>query len=409
MSVAVRPPVPSRITVVGIGADGWTGVPERLRTLVTDAEVVFGGERHLGLVPPVEGQFREPWPSPLRDGLPELFKRYAYREVVALASGDPLVSGIGSTLVDMLGAEKVRIEPALSSVALARARMCWPAETVEAVTVVGRDPRAVLRHLSPGHRVIVLSSDAGTPDELAGLLVMTGYGRTAMTVLGDLGGTEESRVDSTADDWSGPAPALNVVALELSGPVVGPWTGGLPDEVFENDGQQTRRDLRASALARLAPQPGQLLWDVGAGAGSIGIEWMRAHPSCRSIAVEVDPGRAARIGRNAAALGVPALEVVTGRAPEALTSLAKPDAVFVGGGATASGLVGYCMSALRPGGRLVMHGVTLETDTLLARLYDMHGGELTRIAVERAEPLGSFTGWTPARSVTQWAYVKDPA
>jgi precorrin-6Y C5,15-methyltransferase (decarboxylating) len=405
----VRPPVPSRVTVVGIGADGWSGVPKHLRTLLTDADVVFGGERHLALLPPVEGQFREPWPSPLREGLPDLFKRYAYREVVALASGDPLVSGIGSTLVELLGAETVQIEPALSSVALARARMGWAAESTAVVSVVGRDPRVVLREFAPGRRVIVLSADAGTPEALAGLLVLTGYGRSVMTVLGDLGSKQESRAESVAQDWSGRAPALNVVALELAGPRLGSWATGLPDEVFESDGQLTRRDLRASALARLAPQPGELLWDVGAGAGSIGIEWMLADPSCRAIAVEADEERAARIHRNAGALGVPALEVVTGRAPEALTSLAKPDAVFVGGGATVPGLVGYCMSALRPGGRLVAHGVTLETETLLARLYEMHGGELTRISVEHAEPLGSFSGWTPARAVTQWAYAKDRA
>ena len=397
------------MTVVGIGADGWSAVPEPLRTLVTDAEVVFGGERHLGLLPPVDGQFREPWPSPLRDGLPDLFKRYAYREVVALATGDPLVSGIGSTLVELLGADKVRIEPAVSSVALARARMGWAAESTTVVSVVGRDPRTVLRHLAPGHRVLVLASDGSTADELAGLLVMTGYGRSTMTVLGDLGSEQESRLDATAEDWSGRAPDLNIVALDLAGPIVRSWATGLPDEVFENDGQLTKRDLRASALARLAPQPGELLWDVGAGAGSVGIEWMLTHPTCRSIAIEADEGRAVRIGRNAAALGVPTLDVVTGRAPEALTSLPKPDAVFVGGGATVSGLVGYCLSALRPGGRLVMHGVTLETESLLARLYDMHAGELTRISVERAEPLGSFSGWTPARAVTQWAYVKEKA
>ncbi len=402
----MRPPVPSSITVVGIGADGWSGVPDSHRSLLTGAEVVFGGERHLAMLPDVDGQFREAWPSPLRDGLPDLFKRYAYRDVVALASGDPLVSGIGATLVELLGEERVRIEPALSSVALARARMRWPAETVEVVTLVGRDAHAVLRHLSPGHRVLVLSSDGGTPEELAGLLVLAGYGRTSMTVLADLGSDRESRVDATAEDWSGRAPDLNIVALDLAGPVVRSWATGLPDEVFESDGQLTRRDLRTAALARLAPQPGELLWDVGAGAGSIGIEWMLAHPTCRTIAVEADTVRAGRVSRNAAALGVPALEVVTGRAPEALTSLPKPDAVFVGGGATVSGLVGYCMSALRPGGRLVAHGVTLETETLLARLYDMHGGELTRISVERVEPLGSMSGWTPARAVTQWAHVK---
>jgi precorrin-6Y C5,15-methyltransferase (decarboxylating) len=228
-----------------------------------------------------------------------------------------------------------------------------------------------------------------------------------MTVLGDLGSAEESRVDATATSWTGPAPALNVVALDLRGPVVGAWAGGLPDDVFEHDGQLTKRDLRASALARLAPQPGQLLWDVGAGAGSVGIEWMRAHPRCWTIAVETDADRAVRIGRNAARLGVPTLRVVHGRAPDALADLPSPDAVFVGGGATAPGLLAACIERLAPGGRLVVHGVTLETESLLAASYGERGGELTRLSVEHAAPIGSFSGWTPARAVTQWSWSKS--
>jgi precorrin-6Y C5,15-methyltransferase (decarboxylating) len=403
MTSSGRPP----ITVVGIGADGWEGLPDRLRRLVAGAEVVLGGRRHLDLLPDVPGQLREPWPSPLRAGLLDLVRRHAGRSLVALASGDPLLSGVGSTLAGLVGAEAVRIEPAVSSVALARARMGWPAESTEVVTVVGRDPRAVLRTLAPGHRVLVLSSDASTPAEVARLLDGAGYGASRMTVLGDLGAADESRTDGVASGWAAATSALNVVALELAGPVVGPRSGGLPDAAFEHDGQLTKRDLRAAALARLAAQPGQLLWDVGAGAGSVAIEWMRAHPTCRAIAVEADPGRAARIGRNAARLGVPALDVVGGRAPDALAGLPAPDAVFVGGGATAPGLLDACLAALRPGGRLVVHGVTLETETLLAGRYAVHGGELTRISVEHAEPIGSFTGWSPARAVTQWTHTKE--
>ncbi|WP_344157842.1 precorrin-6y C5,15-methyltransferase (decarboxylating) subunit CbiE [Nocardioides koreensis] len=400
---------PVHVAVVGIGADGWSGVPERLRSVVLDAEVLLGGDQHLDLVPDVDRQEREAWPHPLRDGLPAVLRRHAGRRVVALAAGDPFLSGIGTTLVDLLGAESVTVEPTTSSVALARARMGWSAESTTVVPVAGRDPHVVLRHLAPGHRLVVLSPDAATPELLAGLLVMAGYGGSAMTVLGDLGGERECRVDTTAADWSGRGPDLPVVALELAGPVVGSWAPGLPDEHFENDGRLTRRDLRASALARLAPQPGQLLWDVGAGAGSIGIEWMRAHPSCRAVAVEVDPGRAARVGRNAVALGVPDLEVVTGHAPEVLVRLPKPDAVFVGGGATAAGLLSYCLRSLRPGGRLVVQGTTLETEQALAAAYARSGGELTRLSVEQAAPSGASTGWTPARTITQWSVSKELA
>ena len=336
----------------------------------------------------------------------DLLDKYDGRDIVALASGDPLVSGIGSTLVALLGEDAVRIEPAVSSVALARARMGWPAERVEVVSTVGRDPHTVLRTLSPGHRVLVLSADASTPGVVAGLLRDSAYGATRMTVLGNLGTADESRCAGVAETWDQKSPALNVIALTLEGPVLGPRTGGLPDEAFEHDGQLTKRDVRAAALARLAPQPGQLLWDVGAGAGSVGIEWMRAHPSCWSIAVERDETRADRTTANAARLGVPTLRVVRGPAPAVLQDLPAPHAIFVGGGATAPGMLDACVAALQSGGRLVVHGVTMETEALLTSRYAEHGGELTRIHVEHAAPIGSFTGWTPTRAVTQWAWQK---
>ncbi|WP_435742264.1 precorrin-6y C5,15-methyltransferase (decarboxylating) subunit CbiE [Nocardioides sp. SYSU DS0663] len=397
------------VAVVGIGADGWSGMPEPVRARLLAADVVLGGARHLALLPAVAGQVREAWGTPFRDGLRRLLAEHAGARLVVLASGDPLVSGVGTTVVDLVGAEAVEVVPAVSSVALARARMGWSAESAAVVSLVGRDARAVLRELAPGRRVLVLSSDERTPGEVARLLTDHGYGGSRLVVLGDLGAPEESRVESTAARWSGGGPRLHVLALELAGPVVGSWVAGLPDEAFEHDGQLTKRDLRAVALARLAPQPGQLLWDVGAGAGSVGIEWMRAHATCRTVAVEADPVRAERVARNAGALGVPALAVVTGRAPDALADLPDPDAVFVGGGATAPGLLDLCRERLRPGGRLVVHGVTLETEAVLAAAHAAHGGELTRVAVEHAAPIGSFTGWTPARTVTQWAWASPIA
>jgi precorrin-6Y C5,15-methyltransferase (decarboxylating) len=390
------------ITVVGIGADGWSSVPSSLQETVVRAEVLLGAPRTLDLVRPVAGQLREAWPSPLRAGLPALLERYAGRRVVALATGDPMVSGIGTTLIEVLGADRVVVHPNVSSVSLARARMGWSSESVAVVSVVGRDPHLVLRELAPGRRIVVLSSDEATPAAVAGLLVDAGHGTSRLTVLGDLGSSAESRVVGTAEGWDAEVSHLNVVAIEVEGPGRS-WVPGLPDPSYDHDGQLSKRDVRASALARLAPRPGELLWDVGAGAGSVGIEWLRAHPTCRAVAVEADPGRAERIARNAGALGVPTLRVVLGDAPEALDGLDRPDAVFVGGGATRDGVVAACLAALGPGGRLVVHGVTLETEALLVRLYGEHGGELTRISVETAAPIGTFTGWTPARAVTQWA------
>jgi precorrin-6Y C5,15-methyltransferase (decarboxylating) len=391
--------LPSRVTVVGIAADGWRGLGEPARDLLTDAAVVLGSARQLALLPDLPGQRRRAWPTPF--SLAPLGD-HAGEEVVVLASGDPFVSGIGSTLLRLIGPERLHVEPAVSSVALARARMRW--DDAEVVTVVGRHHETVLRHLAPRRLLLVLSSDEKTPGTLAQLLAEAGYGATVMTALGDLGSDLESRTEATAAEGGPAAPRLHVLALDLRGPSAGQWTAGLPDDAYEHDGQLTKRDLRASALARLAPWPGALLWDIGAGAGSVGIEWMRSHPSARAVAIEAVPARADRIGRNAARLGVPDLEVVPGRAPEVLAGLPDPDGVFVGGGATAPGLLDLCRERLRSGGRLVAHAVTLETERLLVDAYTEHGGELTRLTVERAEPLAGFTGWTPARAVVQWSW-----
>ncbi|MDD7813291.1 precorrin-6y C5,15-methyltransferase (decarboxylating) subunit CbiE [Mycobacterium sp. CSUR Q5927] len=397
-------PTAERLVVIGIGADGWAGVTKPAREAVLAADVVIGAPRHLAMLPESPGQQRHDWPSPLRAGLPALVDGLAGQQVVALASGDPLLSGVGNTLIELLGAERVTVVPAVSSVTLARARLGWSAESA-AVIRVG-DVHAVLRELAPGRRVLVLSADETSPAQLAALLEARGYGASRMTVLGDLGGDTESRLDSTAETYpsfKGPVPRLNIVAVEFAGPLLTGWAAGLPDDAYDHDGQLTKRDLRASTLARLAPAPGQLLWDVGAGAGSVGIEWMRAHPSCRAIAVEAEQTRAQRVSANARNLGVPALRVVCAEAPTALAGLPPPDAIFIGGGLSRPGVLDACLVALRPGGRLVAHAVTLETEAQLALAHAEHGGELTRIQVEHAAPLGAFTGWRPARAVTQWA------
>jgi precorrin-6Y C5,15-methyltransferase (decarboxylating) len=399
---AVPSSIPSHVTVVGIGAEGWSGLPPRPRALLEAAEVVVGSTRQLGLLPDVAGQERRAWPSPMSY---DLLAGYQGREIVVVASGDPLLSGVATRLVELVGAERVDVVPAVSSVVLARARMRWSAEETEVLTLVGRPLERLVRLVSPGRRLLVLSADDTTPARVAALLTDLGHGASRLTVLGDLGDAGETRAEGTAAAWSAVSPRLNVLAIECDGPPLGGWTPGLPDDAYLHDGQLTKRDQRASALARLAPQPGQLLWDVGAGAGSVGIEWMRAHPHCRTVAVEADPERAARISHNAGRLGVPDLRVVTGRSPEALTDLPGPDACFIGGGASVE-VLDLCRSRLRSGGRLVAHGVTLETERLLADAHAAHGGELVRLSVERAEPLGGYRGWSPARAVVQWSWEK---
>jgi len=394
------------IDVVGIGADGWDGLSARARDAVTAAEVLLGSERQLALVPD-SGAKRVPWPSPLLPQLDALLAEHAGRRVCVLASGDPLLSGIGTTLIRRLGAERVRVLPAVSSVTLARARLGWSFEETEVVSAVGRNVHRLARALAPGARLLVLSADGSTPGRVADVLTARGYGASRLIVLADLGTAEESRVEGTASAWpGGDSPPLNVVAIDcraVAGTPLLPVVAGLPDDAFEHDGQLTKRDLRASALARLTPVPGQLLWDVGAGAGSVGIEWLRAHPSTRAVAFERDAQRAERITRNAERLGVPELAVVVGAAPGVLERDEAPDAIFVGGGTSVPGLLTECYRRLAPRGRLVAHGVTLESEAALAAEYREHGGELTRIAIEHASGLGGFTGWTPARTVTQWS------
>lgn len=398
--------LPSLVSVLGIGADGWSGLGDSSREKILAADVVIGAPRQLALLPEVDGQERCSWPRPFSL---DVIEKFPGRPVLLLASGDPLMSGVATTLLPLLG-ERLEVWPAVSSTALARARMRWPEEDVATVSVVGRRLEPVLRELAPGRRLLVLSSDEHTPSTLADLLVNAGYGDSRLTVLGDLGGDTESRIDDTARGIAvvvDPGfPRLNVVAIACAGPVLGTWVGGLRDDAYEHDGQLTKRDVRASALARLAPQPGQRLWDVGAGAGSVAVEWLRTHPTCRADAVERNPDRVDRIVRNAAHLGVPVLDVHLGEALEVLPLLGVPDAIFVGGGATVPGLLDLCLRRLACGGRLVVHGVTLETEGVLARQYGELGGELMRIAVETADTIGSFTGWAPARAVTQWSWTK---
>lgn len=409
----MTPPLP--LSVVGIGADGWEGLSPAAQRELVAAEVLIGGARQLALLPAECAGEREPWPSPLRPAVPGLLAAHAGRRVCVLASGDPMFYGIGRTLTEVMAQDAavrrpLRVVPHPSSVAYACARLGWAVEDTEVVTLVGRPAANVVRALHDGRRVLVLSAGPATPAEVAELLRERGFGPTRMRVLEQLGGARERVVEGRAERWDAPAgDPLNVIALDcvrapdaLRLPVV----PGLPDDAYEHDGQLTKRHVRAATLAALAPAPGELLWDIGGGSGSIAVEWLRAHRSCRAVSVERDVARAARIDRNAGALGVPALRVVQGAAPAALTGLPTPDAVFIGGGLTAPGLVDACWEALPPGGRIVANTVTLESEALLTQWYRRHGGELVRLAVAHAVPVGGFTGWRQAMPVTQWSAVK---
>lgn len=395
--------------MIGLSARGWDDLSERLRSLIQRADVLLGSRRHLDLIPVMPAQQRLLWPTPLREGLPTLLGGVSGQRVVALASGDPLLAGIGSTLIDVIGPEAVRVHPGVSSVALARARMGWSEESASLIRLRGADLDAVRRYFLPNRRLIILSRDAESPAEVARLLTDEGYGDSVVTVLGDLDAESESRTEGLASDWIGrSAPALNVMCVACRGPAgrSASLAPGLPDAAFDHDGQLTKRDLRASALAHLMPRPDELLWDVGAGAASIAIEWLRADSSCRAIAIERDLDRVKRIRGNAEVLGVPDLTVLQGEAPAVLTSLPRPHAVFIGGGASIETLQ-QSWSALQPDGRLVVHAVTQETEVIVIDFWKQYGGELTRISVEHLEPIGRYSGWRPARAVVQWSAIKD--
>ncbi|MFF3849282.1 precorrin-6y C5,15-methyltransferase (decarboxylating) subunit CbiE [Streptomyces sp. NPDC002328] len=406
-------PSSSVVTVVGIGADGWAGLPDASRAALRDAEALIGGPRQLDLLPAECAGERIAWPSPLRPAVPALLAAHAGRRIAVLASGDPMFYGIGRALAEETDGDALRVLPHPSSASYAAARLGWPLEDVDVVTVVGRPTARLAAALHEGRRLLVLSAGAGTPGEVAALLRDRGFGPSRLRVLEQLGGPAE-RVTAAiaADDWPGsppPGDPLNIVAVVCRRAPEALRLGaapGLPDEAYEHDGQLTKRHIRAATLGALAPAPGELLWDVGGGSGSIAVEWMRTHPSCRAITVERDPVRAERIARNAERLGVPGLRIVTGAAPVALAELPPPDAVFIGGGLTAPGLLDACWEALPYGGRLVANTVTLESEALLADAYRRHGGELVKLAVAHAVPVGGFTGWRQAMPVTQWAVQK---
>ncbi|WP_322103033.1 precorrin-6y C5,15-methyltransferase (decarboxylating) subunit CbiE [Paraburkholderia sp. J41] len=399
------------LTVIGIGDDGYAGLAREARRALFEASIVTGGARHLAMLPARVRARREAWPQPFSvEAL--LAHRASRANVCVLASGDPMLFGVGATLARHVGPGEMRVLGAPSSLSLAAARLGWALQDVAAVSLVGRPLDALRRHLYARSRVLALSADGHTPAALAALLVQAGFGATRLTVFEHLGGALERRVEGRADAWHGDeAAALNLVAFECASDAPAAaqsWrlTPGLPDDAFRHDGQLTKRDVRALTLARLAPTPGALLWDVGAGSGSIGIEWMRAHAACRAIAIEANAERRRFIEHNRAALGVPGLQLVAGRAPAALAGLAAPDAVFVGGGVTAAGVLEACWDALARGGRLVANAVTVQSEAALVAWRAQHGGTLTRIGIGEAEPLGRFDTWRQALPVTLYEAVK---
>lgn len=407
----MSPPEPRRIpwlTIVGIGEDGRAGLSAAAAAALDAAEIVWGGRRHLALAAPLAGETRV-WPSPITDAYAAILARRG-RPTCLLATGDPFHYGIGAEIARLVPIAEICAFPQPSAFSLAAARLGWPLAQVACLSLHGRALNRIVPALQPGARLIALSWDGGTPGAVARLLVERGFPEARVSVLEAMGGPRERIFAMRADAFDvADVDPLNTLAVEVvAGPRarVVPLVPGLDDGLYANDGQLTKAEIRAPTLAALAPRAGERLWDVGAGAGSIAIEWCLAHPANRALAVEARSERAERIARNAEALGVSErVRVIVGCAPDALADLPCPDAVFVGGGVSEPGLLDRCRAALRTGGRLVANAVTLEGEAALLAAFRAQGGDLRRIAVSRAAPVGGLHGWRPAMPVTQWIRV----
>ena len=400
---------PRWLSIIGIGEDGVTGLSATARGLIAAAEIVFGGRRHIDLAASLIRKQTRAWPNPF-DGAADEVLQQRGRPVCVLATGDPFHYGVGTVLARHIDAHEMNVLPAPSAFSLAAARLGWSLQQTVLLSAHGRALDLVRPHLQKGARILALTSDGDGPAALAKLLAPLGFGASRLTVLEALGGPRERVRSITASAFDfGTVDSLNTVAIEVEATPdarILARTPGLADALFEHDGQITKREIRAATMSSLAPRRGELLWDVGAGCGSVAIEWMLADPTLRAIAIERSPERAARIRRNAAAFGVPGLEIVEDAAPAALAGLAPPDAIFIGGGASDGGVLDAATEALHGGGRLVANAVTLDTEASLLARHAVLGGELLRIAIARSGKVGGKAAWRAALPLTQWVWVK---
>ncbi|MCP3969503.1 MAG: precorrin-6y C5,15-methyltransferase (decarboxylating) subunit CbiE [Rhodobacteraceae bacterium] len=392
--------------IVGIGEDGIDGLTPATRAVVEAAEIIVGGDRHHDLSGNVTAE-RLAWPSPF-DALIGQLQDHRGRRVVVLATGDPLWFSVGARIGRTIPPAEITYHPQVSAFQLAAARMGWSMADLETLTVHGRPVEQMIAFIQPDQRLLILTTGEDTPGQIARFLGSRGFGASRMTVLSSMGSDDERRFEATAESWAHTVPAFNTLAVEcIAAPDAAllPRVPGLSDDLFHSDGTMTKQEVRAVTLAKLMPMRGALLWDIGTGCGSVAVEWMRAARYARAIGIEPRADRRAMAAENALALGTPRLQLIDGKAPAALHGLAPPDAVFIGGGLE-PGVFEAAWTALRPLGRLVANAVTLESEAQLMALHESHGGQLTKLSVERAEPLGGLTGWRPQMPVTQWSLVK---
>ncbi len=392
--------------IVGIGEDGIDGLNPATRAVVEAAEVLIGGDRHHALAQKI-GAKRISWPSPF-DALIEELAKLRGKRVVVLASGDPLWYSVGTKIGDKIDPSEITYHPQVGAFQLAAARMGWSMADLETLTVHGRPVEQMIAFIQPDQRLIILTTGAETPSQIAAFLTARGFGKSRMTVLANMGGKNESRFDGLAQNWSHEVPPFNTLAVDCvaaTDAALLPRVPGLADDLFQHDGTMTKQEVRAVTLAKLMPMRGALLWDIGTGCGSIAVEWMRAARYARAIGIEPRADRRAMAAANALALGVPKLELVQGTAPDALNGLPAPDAIFIGGGLSREAFEA-AWSKLRPLGRLVVNTVTLESEAILHELQRQYGGDLVKLQISRSDKIGKLTGWKPLRPVTQWSLIK---
>lgn len=398
------------LTIIGIGDNGLDSLTPPARLLFEAAETIIAPARVLERV---DCGAREviAWTFGVRQTL-ELLRDRRGRPTTILATGDPMHFGIGATLMRELDVSELRVIASPSAFSLAASRLGWALQQVAQISLHGRSVHGLVAQIQPGARIIALTSVGRTVIEAAQILVEHGFGPSKLQVLEHMGGPDERDVAGTAIEFAEQKPEFadfNTLAIDcvaVPGAHILPAVPGLPDAAFRHDGQLTKREVRAVTLSHLGPVPGGVLWDIGAGCGSIGIEWMRSARGAKAVAIEPQQSRRDMMAENALMLGAPALEIVAGTAPEALADLVRPDAVFIGGGISNAGVFEAAWAVLKPHGRLVANAVTVEGEARLFALQTAHGGALSRIQISRAEPVGRYLGWKPLMPVTIWSVGK---
>ncbi len=396
------------LDIIGLTEAEAPALPAHLRAILGNAEVIVGPQRLIDKLPEFAAKTMA-WQTPFSAMLEQIAALKGTKTVI-LATGDPNWFGIGASLARHFSSDEFTMHPAPSSFQLAGARLHWPLQNCATISLHGRDVATIQKHIAPGARILALTSDRQTMGAVAAILKARGYGDSQLSILQNLGAPNEQidrfKANAIANDAIGDFYVLAIDCVAAPSAPLLAQTPGLPDDAFVSDGQLTKREVRAASLAKLAPHPGALLWDVGAGCGAIGIEWMRAAANAKAICFERDTKRLQMIAENSNNLGTPDLRTIAGEAPKTLADQPAPDAIFMGGAVGDHLLFDACWQALKPGGRLVANAVTIEGETALYQRHEKLGGEITRIDIAHLDHIGTYRAMRPRMAVTQWLIVK---